>query len=439
MQSFAKPAVLFVVFFSLISLALKTNSSATPIKSAAVISITVDNGITPFMADYIKSAINIAEEQKAAALLINLDTPGGLYDTTREIVQNMLASKVPIIVFVAPKGARAGSAGVFIALAANVLVMAPSTNIGAAHPVGISGGDVEGDMKQKVTNDAKAWARSIAETRGRNADWAEQAVVGSEAITAKKALELHVIDFIADDIDDLLAKADGKEINQFETATVLMLKSAKVVLLPMTYQQRFMKFLANPNLIYILLLLGILGIVIEFQSPGLILPGLFGVLCLAVVFGVKVLPINWFGALLIFAAVAFFIAEIFVTSFGILAIGGLVLLVMGSYLLFSVEGSGFFVEPLIIWIVSAGFASIILAIGVVLLRSRRGGRTANVDALVGQEARVVKAISPPASGLILLHGSYWRAFADEPVVENEQVLVKKVDSTTIYVEKKTKE
>lgn len=406
--------------------------------SSLVLSITVDDAITPFMADYIKSALTAAAQEKVQALLINLDTPGGLYDATREIVQAMLASPIPIIVYVSPAGARAGSAGVFIAMAAHILAMAPSTNIGAAHPVDISGEDVKGDMKQKITNDAKAWARSIAETRGKNADWAEKSVVGSESISAIKAMELNVIDFIADDEKDLLAKAHTKQIRQHGSIIKLNLTNAKVVSYPMSARQKVMKFLSNPNLIYILLLLGILGIFIEFQSPGLILPGLLGVVCLAVVFGVQILPINWFGALLILAAAAFFIAEIFVVSFGLLAIGGLILLITGSYLLFS-PGAGLYVEPLIIWLFSGGFTAIILAIGFVLLKARRKGATSNVDALVGQEGIVKEAIHPPASGMVLLHGSYWQAFGDEPIEKDDLVVVKKIDSVKIWVSKKTKD
>lgn len=409
---------------------------ATPDPLArAVYFITVDDSITPFMAEYIKTSIDTAAANNASALLIHLDTPGGLLEATRKIVQDILQSPVPIVVYVSPAGARAGSAGVFITLSAHIAAMAPSSNIGAAHPVDVSGDDVKGDMKAKITNDTKAWARSIAETRKRNADWAEQAVVGSQSITAKKALELGVIDVMADDVKDLLGKIDGKVIQHGGSKIELKVKDAQLIEIPMSLRQGIMKFLSNPNLVYILMLLGILGIVIEFQSPGLILPGLFGVICLAIVFFVQVLPINWFGALLIFLAAASLIAEIFIVSFGLLGIVGLSLLVMGSYLLFSVDGTGLFVEPVLIWLVSGGFSAIIIAIGLVLLKARRQGATANVDALVGKIGVVTESINPPDAGTVVLNGSFWRAYSDETIACADKVIVKRVDSTKLFVEK----
>ena len=404
-----------------------------------VLTIAIDGAITPFVVEYIKRAIYEAQDKEAAALLITLDTPGGLYDATRNIVKEMLSSTVPIIVYVSPAGARAGSAGVFIALAAHVLAMAPSTNIGAAHPVSATGGDVEGDMKDKVTNDAKAWARSIAETRGKNADWAEKAVVGSDSISAIEAKKLGVIDIIVNDVDELLKRIDGQKVKTFESSIELRTKASEVVALPMTLKEKLMRFLSNPNLTYILMLLGFLGIFIEFQSPGLIIPGLVGVLFLAVVFGVQILPINWFGALLIFAALAFFIAEIFITSFGLLSIAGLALLIVGSYLLFSVSGSSVSVEPLIIWLFSGGFAIIIAVIGIFLLRAKNKTPTSNVDALVGQVGLVKKRISSKEEGMILLHGSFWRAYSSSDIEPEDEVVVKKVIGTKVFVDKTTKD
>jgi len=430
---------LFSVLFFAISLLMVHVSSRANHISGSVLAITIDEAIAPFVGDYVKSAIAKATLDKASMLLIRLDTPGGLYDTTREIVQSILVSTVPIVVYVAPPGARAGSAGVFIALAAHLLAMAPSTNIGAAHPVDISGGDVKGDMKEKITNDTKAWARSIAETRHRNAEWAEKAVVGSESISAMEAQKIHVIDLMAHDETELLSKLDGREVELDTGVVKLNVKNAQIVEYPLSLSQRLMKFLSNPNLLYILLLLGILGILLEFQSPGLILPGLLGVLCLAIVFGVQVLPINWFGALLILGAAASFIAELFVTSFGILAILGLSLLIVGSYLLFNVSGSPFFVEPLIIWSIGAGFAVIILALGVVMLRARRRAPASNVFALVGEVGKVSETIDPVNGGVVLLHGTYWQAFADEKIHPPSLVVVKRVESTKLFVERKDKE
>lgn len=401
-----------------------------------IFSITVDAGILSFMGDYIISAIKYAEKEQATALLINLDTPGGLYDTTRDIVKAILASRVPVIVYVSPQGARAGSAGTFIALSAHVLAMSPSTNIGAAHPVDASGEDIKGDMKDKITNDAKAWARSIAELRGKNAEWAEKAVVGSESITSEEALKIGVIDIVVNNEAMLLEQLDQKEVNVNFKPIVLKTKGAQIIPLPMPLSLEIMKFLSNPNLLYILMLLGILGIFIEFQSPGLILPGLFGVVILSIIFGVEILPINWFGALLIFSAVAFFIAEIFITSFGLLGIAGLAFLIFGSYLLFSVEGSSFFVEPLLIWLLSAGLLSIMLFIGFLLLKARGQKTPANVYALVGKTVQVSEEITPTKRGTVMVNGSFWQAESLDYAPKDSEVVILKVTGTLLSVEKK---
>jgi membrane-bound serine protease (ClpP class) len=367
--------------------------------------------------------------------LINLNTPGGLLEATRNIVQSMLASKVPIIVYVTPQGARAGSAGVFIVMAAHVAVMSPSTNIGAAHPVGIMGGDVKGDMAKKVENDAVAWARSIAEERGRNADWAESAVRSSEAITSNKAVEIGVIDFIAEDQAVLLKMLNGTVFNFRGKKISLNLAGVEVKEFPMTGRQKLVQWLSNPNLIYILLLFGLLGVFIEFQSPGLIIPGLAGGICLAIVFGVQILPINWIGVIFILAAAGLMIAEIFITSFGFLAAAGLTLLVIGSYLLFDVTGSNFFVEPVVIWLFSAFFAGIILAFGYLLIRIKRQGPTSNIDAMVGEIVKVTEAIKVDQPGKVLLQGSYWEASCQNSINIDEKVKVIKVDGTRVVVEK----
>lgn len=406
----------------------------TAAKSFVVIA-NIDGAITPFMTDYIKSAITSAYAQKANALVIKMDTPGGLYAATKEMVQHILSSPVPVIVYVTPKGARAASAGVFITLSAHVAAMAPATNIGAAQPVSITGSDVQGDMKQKITNDAKAWARSIAETQGRNINWAEKSVEGADSITANEAKKFKVIDFVAKDLDELLLNAHGLKVKVMSEEVELELKGAQKVVFAMSAAQKIMKFLSNPNLVYLLILFGILGVFIEFQSPGLIFPGLLGVLFLAMVFGVQVMPINWFAVLLLLGAIAFFIAEIFVVSFGLLSIGGLILFIIGSYLLFSVEGSTIFVEPLLIWILSAGFTLIILSIGFVLYGSRLKGGNANTSGMIGDTGLVKKEISPSHEGIVYFRGTTWRAKSSETIEVDEEVIIEQVDSTLLSVKK----
>lgn len=404
-------------------------------QDSVVYSIKINASITPFIAEYVATALEKAKRDNANALLIYLDTPGGLLDSTRTIVQTILASSIPVIVYISPDGARAGSAGVFISLAAHVIAMAPSSNIGAAHPVGLFGHDVEGEMKSKITNDAAAWARSLAQTRGKNADWAEKSVSESASISAQEALKLNVIDLVAGSSQELLAKINNKKINIHDQEKILELSQARIEPIPMSLGQQAMNFLADPNFIYILLMLGLLCILIEFKSPGIFIPGLFGILCLVIVFGVEVLPINWFGALLILIALVFFIAEIFITSFGILAIGGLALLISGSYLLFSVPGSSVFVEPWLIWLLSLGLLAIFFTIGLLLIRAKRQGPTANVDALVGAHAIVKEPIEIHKAGTVLLYGSFWEASAKTPIGVGERVRVIKVVSTKLVVEK----
>jgi len=423
-----KNLLLFVVIFGFFSWNLFS-------KDPVVYSIKINASITPTIAEHVATALEKAAQDDVSALLIFLDTPGGLMDSTRTIVQAILASAVPVIVYISPDGARAGSAGVFIALAAHIIAMAPSSNIGAAHPVGLFGSNLEGEMKSKITNDAAAWARTLAQTHGKNAEWAEKSVIKSASISANEALKLNVIDMTARSADELLAQLDGKKITIHDKDHLLNLGHARIEPIPMTMRQQAMNFLADPNLIYILLMLGLLCILIEFKSPGIIIPGLFGVLCLVIVFGVEVLPINWFGALLILLALVFLVAEIFITSFGVLAIGGLALLISGSYLLFSVPGSSVFVERWLIWLLSFGLLALMFALGILLIRAKRQGPTSNVDALVGAHAVVKEPIEIDKAGTVLLYGSFWEATAKTPITIGERVRVIKVDSTKLVVEK----
>ncbi len=389
-----------------------------------VVQINIDNAITPAMTAYVKDAILYAKSKNASALLITLDTPGGLLDATREMVQAMLAANLPIIVYISPAGARAGSAGVFIALAADIVAMAPSTHIGAAHPVSLWGGDIEGDMKKKIENDSAAWARSLAEHRHRNADWAEKAVRQSVSLSDNQALQQHVADFIAKDIPELLARTQlaGAAMDHFE----------------MSGRQKLVTGLSNANLLYLLLLLGILGLLIEFQFPGVILPGLLGVIALTTVFGIQVLPLNWLGVILILGAIALFIAEIYITSFGILSLGALVLLVLGSYLLFDVPGSTFQVDPIMIWSLALTLLVIFLGFGYLILRAKKQGPTSGSDALKGQMATVYERIIPGQPGTIYIQGAYWAAYGDEEIEPGSEVIIEHMESTHAYVKKISK-
>jgi membrane-bound serine protease (ClpP class) len=422
-------------FFWAMGVVLGSPVQADKAVAPLVIEARVEGAITPATASYLKEALQFAEKSKASAFLITLDTPGGLLEATREIVQDMLAAKVPTLVYVSPSGARAGSAGVFITLAADVAGMAPGTHIGAAHPVGPMGGDIEGDMKKKIENDAAAWARSLAQNQGRNANWAEKAVRESASIPVQEALKEHVIDFIADDTSAFLTMADGRTVLVGNEKQVLHVKGAQVKAYEMSSRHQLVQWLSNPNLLYLLMLLGFLGLFIEFQFPGVILPGLLGVLCLALVFGVQILPVNWLGVLLVLGAVALFIAEIYITSFGLLSLGGIALFIAGSYLLFDVPGSSLGVEPTMIWILAFTFALIFLAIGYVLLRAKRQGPTSSTDAMKGEVVRVYERITPETPGTVELQGSFWTAHAKETFEPGDEVVVDHLEGAQVYVTK----
>jgi membrane-bound serine protease (ClpP class) len=395
----------------------------------------VQAAITTATRDFILDAIDRAEEAGAEVLIIELDTPGGLLEATREIVARMLDSEVPVVVFVSPPGSRAGSAGVFITMAAHVAAMAPTTNIGAAHPVSLFGGDLEGDMADKLENDTAAWSKAIAQTRGRNVGWAERAVRDSESLPAEDALAQDVVDLIAEDLPHLIAELDGWRTELNGQERVLVTANARVERLEMSGRQEVVNFLANPNLLYILLLLGLLLLFIEYKNPGLIVPGVVGALLLILVLGVQVLPLNWVGVILILGAAALFVAEIYVTSFGLLSVGGLTCLILGSYLLFDVEGSNLRVDPRMIWGLGISFAALLLAIGYLLVRAKRQGATTGVEGMRGETAEVYKRITMFEPGQIRFRGAFWKATADEVLEPGTKVVVLEVKATRVKVQR----
>jgi membrane-bound serine protease (ClpP class) len=405
-----------------------------PGRERVVLVATLDAGITSAVRDYLIGAIDEAEAVGATALVIRVDTPGGLLEATRELVRAILAAEVPVVVYVTPPGARAGSAGVFITLAAHVAAMAPATNIGAAHPVGAFGSDVQGEMARKVENDAAAWARSLALTRGRNPEWAEKAVRESAAIPAEEAVKAGVVDLLAVDLTALLGAVDGREVEVAGTRRRLETAGIAVRQVEMTGRQKLVKHLANPNLMYVMLLAGLFLIFLELKNPGLIVPGVVGVLLLALVLGVQILPVNWLGVLLILAAAALFILEIYVTSFGLLSAGALACLIVGSYLLFDVEGSTFRVDPAVIWSVALTFGALLLVVGYLLVRAKRQGPTSGVEAMAGEEAVVYERITPAEPGTVRARGAYWSASAGSELEPGERVRIVRVDGTKAIVE-----
>lgn len=406
--------------------------------------ITIDGVINPVSSKFILKAIDRAEDADAEALVIELDTPGGLLEATRDIVQRFLASEVPIIVYVSPPGARAGSAGVFITLAAHIAVMAPGTHIGAAHPVTIGGGGIPGQskpdstsksvMNDKMTNDAVALIRSIAEQRGRNMEWAEKAVRESDAIIATDALKKGVIDLIAADIDTLLQAVDGREIkltaNRIKTLHTLR---SKIRDYKMNWREQLFNHIADPNIAYIFMLLGIYGLIYELANPGAILPGIVGGICLLLAFfSFQALPINIVGVLLILFGILLLFLEVKVISYGALTIGGATSLLLGSLLLIDTHIPALKVSLAVI--IPAVVATVLFALFAVGMGLRAQARkiSTGCEGLIGETGEVLTDLNP--TGQILVIGEYWKAKSDVKIEKGRNVKVISVDKMLVIVE-----
>lgn len=398
--------------------------------------ITIDGVINPVSTDYIHKSLEEAEESGAQCLIIQLDTPGGLMKSMRIIVKDMFAASIPVVVYVAPAGSRAGSAGVFITLAAHVAAMAPGTNIGAAHPVTLGAQqDTSNTMMEKITNDAVAFIKSIAEKRGRNQEWAEKAVRESASITDREALELGVIDFIAPSIDSLLVLMDGKEVETSVGKVTLQTRNASVVIKKMSLRYRILDVISDPNIAYILLLIGIYGIFFELYNPGAIFPGVIGVISLILAFyALHTLPVNYAGLLLILVAIGLFLLEVKITSYGLLTAGGIVSLVLGSLMLFE--------SPLpflrVSWEVIAA-ATIttalffLIAIGFAIRAQRRKPATGR-EGLVGEIGEAADTFKK-GRGQVMVHGEFWQAVSSDSIKAGDAIRVTGVDGLKIEVEK----
>ncbi len=429
----------FLIFLTFFLLLVHPGHSR---ESDALLQITIDGPINPVIAEYILTAIDRAEEEKFHAIIIRMDTPGGLLESTRLITKRMLAAKVPVIVYVAPEGARAASAGVFISYAAHLVAMAPSTNIGAAHPVqavGMGGQDsTQTTMMEKVTNDAVAQMRSMAEKRGRNPDWVEKAIRESVSITAKEALELNVINFIVPDTDSLLAAMDGVTVETQSGEITLDTRGKKIVDQPMTTRQKILYQLSNPNLAFILLMLGFYGLFFELYNPGSIFPGVIGAISMILfLYSMQVLPVNYAGLALIFVAIILFILEVKITSFGLLTIGGLISMIIGALMLFeSPDGiSSPFLEismKVILTVAIASAAFFFFAFSLAL-RAWRAKVTTGKEGMIGETGIARSKIDP--EGRVLVHGELWSAWSEEKIAKGERVKVVEMDGLRIKVAK----
>jgi membrane-bound serine protease (ClpP class) len=418
---------IFILFFLL---------AVIPVHSRDVAVIEIDGGIGPAVAQYIEGGIERAEQGRAEAIIIKLNTPGGLLESTRDIVEDILSAPIPVIVYVAPSGGRAGSAGVFITLAANIAVMAPGTNIGAAHPVGIGGQSDTTAMYDKVTNDAAAFVRSIAKKRDRNVEWAELAVRESVSATETEAFDKDIIDHIAPDVDSLLAAIDGATVETSAGKQTLDTKEATIKLIEMNWREKLLDFISNPNIAYALLMLGIYGIFFELYSPGAIVPGVVGGFSIILAgYALQMLPVNWAGVALIVLALLLFILEIKVTSYGMLSVGGVVSLLLGS--IFLIDSPFEFMQ--ISWsiiitsvVITTLFFGLLIFLGI-KAQFRKG--SSGTDAMSGERGTAVTDISPGRPGSVKSHGEIWSAVSEENISAGDSVIVEQVEGLRIKVKK----
>jgi membrane-bound serine protease (ClpP class) len=413
---------------------LSTDPAAAAEKKPVFDVITVNSAITPPIAEYVLQSIDEAAKSGAEGLIIRLDTPGGLDLAMRDIAKGILNAPIPVIVYVAPSGARAASAGVIITISANIAAMAPGTNIGAAHPVGLGiGGGMDKTMSTKVENDAVAYVRGIAKQRGRNEDWVEKAVRKSESIAAEQALRLNVIDFVAADMNQLLVQMDGREVSLVGGKKILRTKGAILNEKKMGTRQKVLSALSDPNIAYILLLIGLAGLYFEFSTPGAILPGVIGGISLIMAFfAMQTLPVNYAGVALILFSIILFIAEIKVISHGILTVGGIVSLVIGSLMLFQAPDPALQLSWRVmipaVAIVSLFFVTIIAIAVKAQLRRPLGGK----EELVGMEGRAVTDVA--GEGKVLIRGEYWDALSDVPVAKGAKIRVIGVEQLKVRIE-----
>ena len=402
----------------------------------AVHILTLDQAITPATARIVDSALKRAFREKAELLIVRLDTPGGLLEATRNIVQSLLSSKIPVVVFIAPAGARGASAGTMITMAAHVAAMAPATHIGAAHPVSLfGGGDDNQIMGQKILNDTAAFMRSVAETRGRNADWAVAAVRDSESITSDQALELGVIEILAENLADLIDQVHDREIRLNKDQTVLLSTRGRPVFhFEPSFSENFQSWISDPNILFLLIIAALAGLYIEFTNPGLIFPGIGGAMALVLaLIAIQTLPVS-LGALgLLLLGGALLVAESFVPSFGVLGISGLASLVVGSLFLIDQDLTDLQVSRPLIFSAVFTLGAIMLLIGKLLLRSLRVPLQSLQANMVGQSAVALKAASPLSPGEVLLKGERWQATSAEPIEAGQTVEVESLEGLILRV------
>ncbi|HOA82450.1 MAG TPA: nodulation protein NfeD [Thermodesulfovibrio thiophilus] len=419
------------IFICLIFLCLFISSEAS---AKEIIVLTVNGVINPPHAEYTVKGIHKAHEKNAEAVIIQLDTPGGLDTSMRIIIKEILNSQVPVIVYVSPKGARAASAGAFITLASHIAAMAPGTNIGAAHPVAI-GEKMDKTMVEKITNDAVAYIKSIARQKGRNIEWAEQAVIKSISSTETEALKLGVIDLIADDLNSLIKNVNGMKVKTVRGEVILNTKSANINRIEMNFRERLLNFISDPNIAYILLMIGIYGIIFELSNPGAILPGVIGAISLILAFySLQTLPINYAAGGLILLGVILFILELKFPSHGVLTLGGIICFILGSIMLFDTANPLFKLSLSVIIpvsIITALFFGVLLRLA---YKAHKRKPITGVEGLIGLRG-IAKTDIDKHYGMVMVHGELWQAISDDAIKKDEEIIVEEVRGLTLKVRK----
>ena len=397
-----------------------------------VVVATYEGVINPVTAEYLHDALAFAEANEAQALVVRLDTPGGLDTSMRMIIKDFTGSSIPVVVFVAPPGGRAASAGVFITLAAHVAAMSPGTNIGAAHPVVMGGNEPDKTMKEKMENDSAAYIKSIAERQGRNVAWAEDAVRKSVSVTEKEALSLKIIDLVAENLPTLLERLDGRKIAMGAGSVVLKTKDAEVREFAMGWRLEMLKALSDPNIAYMLMTIGMIGLLAELYNPGAILPGIVGAISLILAFySFQSLPVNYAGVLLIVLGVILFVLEVSITSYGILAIGGIASMILGSLMLIKADAPFLQISwAVILPVVALAGGFILLVVGMGMRAMRRPPSTGS-EGMVGLVGVAKTTLAP--QGKILVRGELWEAVSEQPLQPGDRAEVVRLEGLRLHV------
>ncbi|MDH3720253.1 MAG: nodulation protein NfeD [Desulfobacteraceae bacterium] len=392
--------------------------------------IEISGSINPAVADFLKKGINQASADGVSCVIIKIDTPGGLAESMRIIVKAIFASKVPVVTYVAPSGARAASAGVMITIAADIAAMAPGTNIGAAHPVGAGGKDIGGKTSEKVTNDMVAHVKSIAQKRGRNVQWVEKAVRESVSVTETEALKANVIDIVAKDLDDLIRQINGRKI---ENKGVLKLDNPKKTMIEESFRTKVLKIISDPNVAYILMMIGLAGLYFELSHPGAVLPGVVGGISIILAFfAFQTIPVNYAGFLLIILAIVFFIMEMKIASYGLLSIAGITSLLLGSLMLFESNGTDMRLSWKVLVPTLMVVSGFFVAISGLVFKSQLSKPKTGARGLLGEIGVVKEPILQ--EGKVFVHGELWKAISKDSIEKGAKVRVLKIENLVLEVE-----